>query len=99
MLKNISVLKKELAQRIKQRRLEKNWTQREFAERSGIGYDTYRRFEGSGDITLHNLILCAILLDEQENIERLFSTRHYESLDEILTQTKTKKRQRASGTG
>ena len=29
-----------------------------------VGYDAYRNFENSGEITLKNLVLCAIALDE-----------------------------------
>jgi hypothetical protein len=29
-----------------------------------VGYNPYRNFENSGEITLKNLVLCAIALDE-----------------------------------
>jgi hypothetical protein len=34
-----------IAQRLKARRLEKNFSQKEFAKRAVIGYDAYLRFE------------------------------------------------------
>ena len=43
---------KGIAGRVKERRLEKNLTQKVFSERAGIGYDAYRRFENTGAITL-----------------------------------------------
>ena len=50
-----------IAQRLKSRRLEKNFSQKDFAKRAGIGYDAYLRFENTGEITLRNLVLCAIV--------------------------------------
>lgn len=85
-----------IAQRLKSRRLEKNFSQKEFAKRAGIGYDAYLRFEISGEITLRNLVLCAIALDDVENFNILFDKKSYASIDEILKEKVQVKRQRAS---
>lgn len=89
-------IQEKIASRIKERRLEKNLSQKDFAKRAGIGYDAYRRFENSGEISLRNLILCAIVLDEIDEISNLFTQRAYQSLDEIIDKEETMKRQRAS---
>jgi transcriptional regulator with XRE-family HTH domain len=85
-----------LAKRVKQRRLELNYTQKDFAKRAGMGYDAYRRFENTGEISLRNLVLCATILDETPAFNELFSQQKYRSIEEVITQKKEIKRQRAS---
>lgn len=87
-----------IAQRARQRRLEKNMTQQVFAKRAGVGYAAYRKFENTGEVTLRNLILCAFVFDDTEIFSQLFSKKVYQNLDEILEQKKAKKRKRASAT-
>ncbi|NLA16348.1 MAG: helix-turn-helix transcriptional regulator [Bacteroidales bacterium] len=87
---------KQLAQRVKKRRLELNLTQKAFAKQSGVGYDAYRRFENSGEITLRNLLKCAITLEATEEFYTLFTKKTYSSIDEILAGSRSKQRQRAS---
>lgn len=62
---------KSIADRVKERRLVINLTQKAFAKRAGVGYDAYRKFENTGDITLRNLVLCAIALDDVESFTEL----------------------------
>ena len=87
---------KNIAERVKERRLEKNFTQKAFAKRAGVGYDAYRRFENTGEITLQKLILCAIILDAAEDFTKLFSTKSYQSIDELLKNKEAKNRKRGS---
>lgn len=88
------ILIKGIAERVKARRLEKDLTQKAFARRAGIGYDSYRKFEQTGDTTLRNLVQCAMVLDDLESFSGLFSSRQYASLDSLIEskQAKTKKR-------
>jgi transcriptional regulator with XRE-family HTH domain len=83
-----------IAERVKSRRLEKDLTQKAFAARAGVGYDAYRKFETTGDITLRNLVQCALVLDDLEGFNELFVTKQYTSLDALIEskQGKTKKR-------
>lgn len=85
-----------IAERVKKRRLELNLTQKGFAKRAGIGYDAYRKFENTGEITLRNLVMCAITLDDIEAFEQLFLKRTYQSMDELLKEDNKIKRQRGS---
>ena len=85
-----------IAQRVKERRLEKNLTQKTFAKRAGVGYDAYRKFEITGEITVRNLILCAIALDDVDGFSELFVKKSYQSIDELLKTTDTKKRKRGT---
>lgn len=40
---------KDIARRVKERRLERNLTQKAFAKRAGVGYDAYREFGRTDD--------------------------------------------------
>jgi transcriptional regulator with XRE-family HTH domain len=95
-IKSVDSILKGIAKRVKARRLEKNLTQKAFAQRAGIGYDAYRTFETTGEITLRNLVLCSIILDDDEVFESLFTRKAYQSIDEVIQQNSTAKRQRAS---
>ena len=86
----------EIAGKVKERRLEHNLTQKAFARRAGVGYDAYRKFENTGDITLRNLVMCAIALDNVEDFSELFSKKSYQSIDELLKTLEVKKRKRGS---
>lgn len=90
------VILKGIAERVKERRLELNLTQKAFAKRAGVGYDVYRKFENTGEITLRNLVLCAIALDDVEIFIGLFDKKSYQSIDEILKTQEVKKRKRGS---
>lgn len=93
--KSIDAVLKGIAQRLKARRLEKNLSQKDFAKRAGVGYDAYLRFEKTGEISLRNLVLCAVALDDSEMFNALFNKQSYSSIDEILAEKKQAKRQRA----
>ena len=86
----------EIAKRVKERRLERNLTQKAFAKRAGVGYDAYRKFENTGEITLRNLVLCAIALDDVEGFTELFTKNSFQSIDELLKMQEVKKRKRGS---
>jgi transcriptional regulator with XRE-family HTH domain len=94
--KSPDVLLKGIAERVKERRLERNLTQKAFAKRAGVGYDAYRTFENTGDITLRNLVLCAIALDGAEPFLELFAKHSYQSIDELLSLKESRKRKRGS---
>ena len=87
---------KGIAERVKERRLERNLTQKAFAKRAGVGYDAYRKFENAGEITLRNLVLCAITLDDVDVFFGLFAKKSYQSIDELLKLPELKKRKRGS---
>lgn len=91
---NPNTIIKGIAERVKARRLEKDLTQKAFAARAGVGYDVYRRFERTGEISLSNLLRCAVVLDELTGFSGLFTTRQYASLDALIEskRAKTKKR-------
>ncbi|MEX1193364.1 MAG: helix-turn-helix transcriptional regulator [Brumimicrobium sp.] len=93
---SVDTILKGIAQRLKARRLEKNFTQKDFAKRAGVGYDAYRKFENTGETNLRNLVLCAIAIDSVEVFGELFSKKSYSSIDEVIKEKSESKRKRAS---
>ena len=83
-----------IAQRVKQRRLEKGWTQKMLAAKAGLSLPSYRRFESSGEISVRSLVMLAFALDMTDEFETLFSSRSYQSIDDILNAEQTKQRKR-----
>ncbi len=85
-----------IAERIKQRRLEKGWTQKMLAAKAGVSLPSYRRFESSGEISLRSLVMLAFALDMTDDFETLFSSKRYQSIDDILQAGHAKQRVRGN---
>jgi transcriptional regulator with XRE-family HTH domain len=92
-------LKLGLAARARARRLEMNLTQKGMAARAGIPVATYRRFETTGDISVSNLILVSVVLRMTSDIEKLFSERRYQNIDEVINAEKLRARKRGRKNG
>ncbi|KAA6332204.1 hypothetical protein EZS27_019271 [termite gut metagenome] len=87
-----------IAKRVKERRLEKNLTQKDLASRSGLSFGTYRRFETTGEISLRGLVMIALTLEMTNDFDVLFSTQSYSSMNELLNHKKIKQRKRGRRT-
>ena len=85
-----------IAQRVKQRRLEKGWTQNLLATKAGVSLASYRRFESSGEISLRSLVMLAFALDMTDEFETLFSRKAYQSIDDIIKAVQSKHRKRGN---
>ena len=83
-----------IAQRVKQRRLEKGWTQKMLAAKAGLSLPSYRRFESSGEISVRSLVMLAFALDMTDEFETLFSSKSYQSIDDIVKSEQTIQRKR-----
>lgn len=84
---------KEIADRVKTRRLEMNLTQEGLANRAGMKLPTYRKFERTGEISLKSLLSIAWVMDNLEDFNHLFSGRKYENFEEAINpKSRTKKR-------
>jgi len=92
--KSPAEVQRELASRVRQRRLELDFTQKAFALRCGIPLPTYRRFETTGEISLHNLLLVAVPLRMLGDFEGVFSEMRYRSLADVADEEAVKKRKR-----
>lgn len=87
---------RQVAERVRMRRLELNWTQNLLAAKAGLPLATYRRFESKGEISFRALIMIAIALRAEDDIEQLFSTKNYQSIDELIDGKQNSNRKRAT---
>jgi len=73
----------QIAERIREDRLGRRWTQAQLAERAGIPFMTYRLFERTGQISLERLLSIASALGRTTEWDDLFRPRVAQSLDEL----------------
>ena len=83
----------DIAERFKRVRLDRNMSQAQLAERSGVSLGSLRRFESEGEISLKSLVLLAIALNRAQDFEKLF----YTELKIDLFKPQPKQRHRATG--
>ncbi|MEM8867313.1 MAG: helix-turn-helix transcriptional regulator [Verrucomicrobiota bacterium] len=76
-----------LVSRVREQRLDRNWTQEELADRAGITAASYRRFEQTGKISLERLLLVASALGSLNAFDQVFPPSQYKTLDEIESAT------------
>ena len=77
---------KQIATRVKARRLELNLTQEGIAARAGLKYASYRRFEQTGEISLKGLLQIGFALNALSEFDALFAQKQYQSLDDVLNE-------------
>ena len=77
---------KQIATRVKARRLELNLTQEGIAARAGLKFATYRRFEQTGEISLKGLLQIGFALNALSDFDALFAQKQYQSLDDVLNE-------------
>lgn len=82
--KTSSQIAKEISERIKHLRKQKHFTQSQMAERSGVSYASYKRFEQTGEISFDSLIRVAIALDCEKDFDSLFSKEIFSSIEEVI---------------
>lgn len=85
---------KNLAKRLKERRLEMNLSQTALAARSGVSLGTLKRFESHAEASLKHLVMLAVALRCAEGFEGLFTQKNYASFDEAVSTKKAKSRKR-----
>lgn len=83
---------KGIAERLRERRLEHQWSQQLLAKKAGISLGSLKRFENNYEISLKHLLMLALVLDETEAFHQLFTRKYYQSIDEILKLTAPKKK-------
>lgn len=72
-----------LAEDFRHRRIEKNLTREEMAQMAGIAVSNLVRFEQKGLISLKNLIALAMALGYSSEINNLFATPKYATMEEL----------------
>lgn len=77
-----------LAKRIKSIRKRKKITQVQLAKRCNVSYGALKKFEQTGEISLISLIKIAMELNVSEEINGLFTSPVYMSIDEVLNDGK-----------
>ncbi len=73
-----------LATRFKKIRKIKNITQKDLSLKSNVSYGTIKRFETTGEISLHSLIKLCVALDMQYEITNMFKEMPYKDISEVI---------------
>ena len=75
---------KSLAEKIKERRKKLKISQEVLAQKSGVSLGSIKRFETKYEISLQSYIKIAIALDVDGELENLFTTKTYTSINEVI---------------
>ena len=75
---------KNLAGKIKAQRKKLRISQEVLAQKSGVSLGSIKRFETKYEISLQSFIKIAIALDIDSDLESLFVTKTYISIDEVI---------------
>ena len=87
-MNNILSINKEVSSRFRARRKEAKLSQTELAAKSGVSLGSLKRFENSGEISLTSLVKLAFALGYENDFSHLFERKNYQSLDEVINETK-----------
>ena len=77
-----------LANKIKSIRKRRKITQKQLAGRSNVSYATLRKFEATGQISLESFIKLVLELGLKDELDILFSSPVYNSIDEVINERK-----------
>ncbi len=75
-----------IASNAKKRRKLYLLTQKEIAEKAGVSYASYRRFEETGKISFDSFVKIARVLECEKELIEIFTKRHYNSIKEIVNE-------------
>ncbi len=84
-----------LAQDFRSRRIEKNLTREQIAEKSSVALSNIVRFEQKGLISLKNLIGIAMALEYTSEIKSIFEEPKYSTMEELTQIRKNKGKKKA----
>lgn len=73
----------EIANEFRRRRIEKNLSREEVAQKSNVACSNIVRFEQKGLISLKNLIGIAMALEYTSEIRHIFSKQKYSTMEEL----------------
>lgn len=82
-LDNADEIAKGMADDFRKRRIEKNLTREQIAEKSGVAVSNIVRFEQKGLISLKNLIGIAMAMEYTSEIKGVFSQPKYSTMEEL----------------
>lgn len=84
-----------LADDFRSRRVEKNLTREQVAEKSGVAVSNIVRFEQKGLISLKNLICIAMAMDYTSEVKGIFAEPKYSTMEELSQIRKNRGKSRA----
>lgn len=82
-LDNVDDIANKLAADFRARRIEKNMTREQVAEKSGVAVSNIIRFEQKGLISLKNLIGIAMAMEYTSEIKNIFDSPKYSTMEEL----------------
>lgn len=97
-LDNADDIAKALADDFRKRRIEKNLTREQVAEKSGVALSNIIRFEQKGLISLKNLICLAMSMGYTSEVKSIFTEPKYSTMEELTQIRKNKGKTRAHKT-
>ena len=86
---------REIAADFRKRRIEKNLTREQVAERSGIAVSNIVRFEQKGLISLQHLIGIALALGYASELKSVFAQPKYATMEELMQIRKNQHKKKA----
>lgn len=84
LLKTPLEINKIIADRIRGIRRQRKISQEALAARSGVSLGSIKRFESTGQISLISLTNIAMALGMEKELENLFSTPEFTSIEEVI---------------
>lgn len=84
-----------LADDFRKRRIEKNMTREQVAEKSGVAVSNIVRFEQKGLISLKNLIGIAMAMEYTSEIKNIFAEPKYSTMEELTQIRRNKGKKKA----
>ena len=73
-----------IAGRLRDIRRRRRISQARLAEKSGVSLGSIKRFEQTGEISLHSLTKLSLALEVDRELEGLFAEAPYLSIDEVI---------------
>ena len=92
---NADNIAKSVANDFRKRRIEKNLTCEQVAEKSGVAHSNIVRFEQKGLISLKNLINLAMALGYTSEVKNIFTEPKYSTMEELSQIRRNKGKTRA----
>jgi len=83
---SILSIRSNIKNKARDRRKSLNFSQIELSERSGVSLGSVKRFESTGEISLTSLLKIAIALECEDDFNKLFLRKNYQSLQEVINE-------------
>ncbi len=88
---------RDIADEFRRRRIEKELTRKQIAEKAGVALANVARFEQKALISLENLIKLAMALGYTSEIRHIFSTPKYQTISELEQIRRNTNKKKATG--